>query len=51
MPIYQTGAYRVKVSAVEKVKEAVKVFVRHVQENEPGTKMYLAWSRRLVWPG
>ena len=44
MPIYQTGGYRVKLSAVEKVKQAIKVFVRYVQENEPGTKMYLAWQ-------
>ena len=46
MAIYQTGGYRVKPSAVEKVKEAIKVFVRHVQENEPGTKMYLAWQQK-----
>jgi quinol monooxygenase YgiN len=46
MPIYQTGGYRVKASAVEKVKQAIKVFVRYVQENEPGTKMYLAWQEK-----
>lgn len=44
MPIYQTGGYRVKPEAVEKVKQAIKVFVRYVQENEPGTRMYLAWQ-------
>ena len=44
MAIYQTGGYRVKRSAVEKVKQAIKVFVRHVQEKERGTKMYLAWQ-------
>lgn len=44
MAIYQTGGYQVKPAAVEKVREAIKVFVRHVQENEPGTKMYLAWQ-------
>lgn len=46
MPIYQTGGYRVKPSAVEKVKQAIKVFVRYVQENEPGTKTYLAWQEK-----
>lgn len=46
MPIYQTGGYRVKPSAVEKVKQAITVFVRYVQENEPGTKMYLAWQEK-----
>lgn len=46
MPIYQTGRYRVKPSAVEKVKQAIKVFVRYVQEKEPGTKMYLAWQEK-----
>ena len=46
MPIYQTGGYRVKPEAVEKVKQAIKVFVRYVEENEPGTKMYLAWQEK-----
>src|SRR2546429_4078284 len=46
MAIYQTGGYRVKPSAVGKVKQAIKVFVRYVQENEPGTKMYLAWQEK-----
>lgn len=46
MPIYQTGGYRVKPEAAEKVKQAIKVFVRYVQENEPGTKMYLAWQEK-----
>jgi quinol monooxygenase YgiN len=46
MHIYQTGGYRVKASAVDKVKRAVKDFVRYVQENEPGTKMYLTWQQK-----
>jgi quinol monooxygenase YgiN len=46
MAIYQTGGYQVKPSAVEKVKKAIKEFVRYVQENEPGTKMYLAWQQK-----
>jgi quinol monooxygenase YgiN len=46
MAIYQAGGYRVKPSAVEKVKQAIKVFVRYVQENEPGTKMYLVWQQK-----
>jgi quinol monooxygenase YgiN len=46
MAIYQTGGYRVKPSAVGKVKQAIKVFVRYVQEHEPGTKMYLAWQEK-----
>lgn len=46
MAIYQTGGYRVKASAVDKVKRAIKVFVRYVRENEPGTKMYLAWQEK-----
>ena len=46
MPIYQTGAYRVKPSAVEKVKHAIQEFVEYVQANEPGTQMYLAWQER-----
>ena len=46
MPIYQTGGYCVKPEAVEKVKKAIEVFVRYVQENEPRTKMYLAWQEK-----
>jgi hypothetical protein len=43
MAIYQTGAYQVKPSAIDKVKQAIKDFVCYVQANEPGTHMYLAW--------
>ena len=46
MPIYQTGAYRVKPAAVEKVKRAIQEFVSYVQSNEPGTQMYLAWQEK-----
>src|SRR5437016_7439677 len=46
MAIYQTGGYRVKPSAVGKVKQAIKVFVRYVQEQEPGSRMYLAWQEK-----
>jgi quinol monooxygenase YgiN len=46
MAIYQTGAYRVKPSSVEKIKQAIKDFVRYVQAEEPGTLMYLAWQQK-----
>lgn len=46
MPIFQTGGYQVKPSAVEKVKKAIKEFVQYVQKNEPGTQMYLAWQEQ-----
>jgi quinol monooxygenase YgiN len=46
MAIYQTGAYQVKPSAVDKVKQAIKDFVRYVQASEPGTHMYLAWQQK-----
>ena len=46
MAIFQTGGYQVKPSAVDKVKQAIRDFVRYVQENEPGTKMYLAWQQK-----
>jgi quinol monooxygenase YgiN len=44
MAIYETGAYQVKASGVDKVKKAIDEFVRYVQANEPGTQMYLAWQ-------
>lgn len=46
MAIYQTGGYQVKASSVDKVKQAIKAFVRYVEENEPGTQMYLAWQQK-----
>ena len=46
MAIYQTGAYQVKASAVDKVKHAIKDFVSYVKANEPGTHMYLAWQQK-----
>jgi quinol monooxygenase YgiN len=46
MPLYQTGGYQVKPSAVNKVKQAIKEFVAYVQANEPGTHMYLAWQQK-----
>jgi quinol monooxygenase YgiN len=44
MPIYQTAHYRVNAAAVDKVKEAITEFVRHVGENEPGTRLYASWQ-------
>jgi quinol monooxygenase YgiN len=46
MAIYQTGAYRVRQSAPDKVKQAIQELLRHVQANEPGTQMYLAWQKK-----
>ena len=45
MPIYQTAGYRVKATGVAKVRAAIKEFVAHVQADEPGTRMYLAWQQ------
>jgi len=46
MAIYESGGYRVKASAVDKVKRAIKEFVEYVQAHEPGTQMYLAWQQK-----
>jgi quinol monooxygenase YgiN len=46
MPIYQTGGYQVKAKAVNKVKKAIKDFVKYVKANEPGTQVYLAWQEK-----
>jgi quinol monooxygenase YgiN len=46
MPIFQTGGYQVKPSAVNKVKQAIKDFVQYVRTSEPGTQMYLAWQEK-----
>ena len=46
MPIFQTGGYQVKPSAVNKVKLAIKEFVQYVRTSEPGTQMYLAWQEK-----
>jgi quinol monooxygenase YgiN len=46
MPIYQSGAYEVKLEAVPKVKQAIAEFVEYVKAHEPGTEMYLAWQEK-----
>jgi quinol monooxygenase YgiN len=46
MAIYQTATYRVKPEAVDKVKRAISEFVRYIQANEPGTRMYAAWQQQ-----
>lgn len=46
MPIYETGAYQVKKSAVPRVKKAIRAFVKYVRAHEPGTRMYLAWQEK-----
>jgi quinol monooxygenase YgiN len=46
MPIYETGAYRVKPEAVEKIKRAIAEFVDYVKASEPGSQMYLAWQEQ-----
>jgi quinol monooxygenase YgiN len=46
MAVFQSGAYRVKASAVDKVKKAIAEFVQYVQTSEPGTQMYLAWQHK-----
>ena len=46
MAIYQTATYQVKPRAVDKVKRAIEEFVRYVQANEPGTRMYVAWQQK-----
>jgi quinol monooxygenase YgiN len=46
MPIFQSGAYQVKSSGVEKVKKAIEEFLEYVKANEPGTEMYLAWQQK-----
>jgi quinol monooxygenase YgiN len=46
MPIYQTALYQVKSQAVDKVQQAIEEFVRYVQANEPGTRLYFAWQQK-----
>lgn len=46
MPLYITATYQVKPQAVEKVQTAVEEFTQYVKENEPGTRMYIAWQQK-----
>jgi len=46
MAIFQAGAYRVRSSAVGKVRHAIRDFVAYVDASEPGTQMYLAWQHK-----
>jgi quinol monooxygenase YgiN len=46
MALYETGAYQIKPSAIDKVKLAIREFVEYLETNEPGTEMYLAWQQK-----
>jgi len=46
MPVYTIAEYEVRESGIEKVKRAIEEFVPHVQANEPGTRLYVAWQSR-----
>ena len=46
MPIHTIAHYRVRLSGVDKVKQAIAEFVPHVRANEPGTRLYLAWQQK-----
>jgi hypothetical protein len=48
MAIYQTGGYQVKASAVDKVKPAIRDFVRYVEENEPVRRCIWLGNRRMI---
>jgi hypothetical protein len=46
MAIDQIAEYQVNARAVDKVKRAIEEFVRYVKENEPRTRMYVAWQQK-----
>jgi quinol monooxygenase YgiN len=46
MAIYTIAQYQVRPSGVSKVKQAIEEFVRYVQANEPGSRMYMAWQEQ-----
>jgi quinol monooxygenase YgiN len=46
LAIYQLADYRVKASAVDSVKRAIKELVSYIEANEPGTHVYLAWQAK-----
>lgn len=44
MAIQTIAHYRVRPEGVEKVKAAIREFTNYVSENEPGTRLYVAWQ-------
>ena len=46
MALHQIARYQVRPQAIAKVKRAVEEFVRYVTENEPGTRLYMAWQEK-----
>lgn len=44
--LYESGAYQIKASAIDKVKLAIREFVEYLETSEPGTEMYLAWQQK-----
>src|SRR5437660_11517483 len=46
MPIYTIAQYQVRPTGVDQVKQAIREFLPHIQTEEPGTRMYLAWQQK-----
>ena len=46
MAIYTIARYQVRPSGVGKVNQAIEEFVRYVQANEPGSRVYVAWQEK-----
>jgi len=46
MPIHTIARYQVRPSGIERVKRAIEEFVRYVEANEPGTRLYAAWQQK-----
>ena len=46
MAIYTIAHYKARLEGVEKVKRAIQEFVLYVKEEEPGTRLYLAWQQQ-----
>ncbi len=46
MAIHKTARFQVRSEALEKCKEAIRIFIQHIHANEPDTQVYISLRQK-----